>query len=70
MFQSLLLGILVMAIILLTKEDLTIIFNNSEEIIRAVADLAYLLGATMVLNIASQVMSGDSLIWQVEMFIL
>jgi len=61
MFQSLLLGILFMALIFLTKEDLATIFTNSEEIILAVADLAYLLGITMVLNSASQVISGECL---------
>ncbi|KAL2334753.1 hypothetical protein Fmac_015966 [Flemingia macrophylla] len=57
-FQSLLLGILFMTIIFLTKENLAIIFTNSKEMIQAVADLAYLLGVTMVLNSASYVMSG------------
>ncbi|RDX85109.1 Protein DETOXIFICATION 34, partial [Mucuna pruriens] len=57
-FQSLLLGILFMAIIFLSKEEFAKIFTNSEDMILAVADLAYLLGATMVLNSASHVMTG------------
>uniref|UniRef100_A0A151UFC5 Protein DETOXIFICATION n=1 Tax=Cajanus cajan TaxID=3821 RepID=A0A151UFC5_CAJCA len=67
MFQSLLLGILFMAGVFLTKEDLAIIFTNSKDMIEAVADLAYLLGVTMVLNSASQVMSGVAIGsgWQV-----
>ncbi|KAK7364359.1 hypothetical protein VNO80_12950 [Phaseolus coccineus] len=67
MSQSLLLGILFMALIFLTKEDLATIFTNSEDMILAVADLAYLLGITMVLNSASQVISGVAIGsgWQV-----
>ncbi|KAH1233525.1 Protein DETOXIFICATION 34 [Glycine max] len=67
MFQSLLLGVLFMNVIFLTKEDFAIIFTNSEDMIQAVADLAYLLGVTMVLNSASQVMSGVAIGsgWQV-----
>jgi len=61
MFQSLLLGILFMTLIFLTKEDFATIFTNSEDMILAVADLAYLLGITMLLNSASQVISGECL---------
>ncbi|RDX84686.1 Protein DETOXIFICATION 34, partial [Mucuna pruriens] len=56
-FQSLLLGSLFMAIIFLSKQEFAKIFTNSEDMIQAVADLAYLLGVTIVLNSASQVMS-------------
>ncbi|KAK7380356.1 hypothetical protein VNO78_32864 [Psophocarpus tetragonolobus] len=67
MLQSLLLGILFMTVIFLSKEEFAKIFTNSEDMIRAVADLAYLLGVTMVLNSASQVMSGVAIGsgWQV-----
>ena len=59
MSQSLFIGISFMTVVFLSKEDLAIIFTNSKDMIRAVADLAYLLGLTMVLNSASQVISGD-----------
>ncbi|KAK7315104.1 hypothetical protein VNO77_33636 [Canavalia gladiata] len=67
MLQSLFLGIIFMTIIFLGKEDLAIIFTNSEDIIQAVADLAYLLGIAMVINSASQVISGVAIGsgWQV-----
>ncbi|RDX87420.1 Protein DETOXIFICATION 34 [Mucuna pruriens] len=64
LFQSLLLGILFMTVIFLSKQEFAKIFTNSEDIIQAAADLAYLLGVTMVLNSASQVMSGDCLLCQ------
>ncbi|KAK7270880.1 hypothetical protein RJT34_26377 [Clitoria ternatea] len=67
MFQSLLLGIIGMIIIFLSKENLAVIFTNSEEMIHAVADLAYLLGISMVINSVSQVISGVAIGsgWQV-----
>ncbi|KAG4952479.1 hypothetical protein JHK84_045787 [Glycine max] len=58
MFQSLLLGIVFMIAIFLSKDEFAKIFTDSEDMIRAVADLAYLLGVSMVINSASQVMSG------------
>ncbi|KAJ1394822.1 Multi antimicrobial extrusion protein [Sesbania bispinosa] len=58
MFQSLLIGIIVMSVTFLSKEDFAIIFTNSEDMIHAVADLVYLLGLSMVLNSASHVISG------------
>ncbi|BAU02277.1 Protein DETOXIFICATION 35 [Vigna angularis] len=58
MLQSLLLGILFMTLTFLSKEEFAKIFTNSEEMIGAAADLAYLLGVSMVLNSVSQVMLG------------
>ncbi|RDX85110.1 Protein DETOXIFICATION 34, partial [Mucuna pruriens] len=67
MFQSVLLGIFFMTVIFLSKQEFAKIFTNNEDMIQAVADLAYLLGVTMVLNSASQVMSGVAIGngWQV-----
>ncbi|KAJ8442031.1 hypothetical protein Cgig2_007869 [Carnegiea gigantea] len=57
-FQSLLIGLLSMVIILVTKNHFAIIFTNSIELQRAVAKLAWLLGITMVLNSVQPVISG------------
>lgn len=57
-FQSLLIGILCMVIVLVARDHLAIIFSNSKEMQEAVADLAYLLGITMVLNSVQPVISG------------
>ncbi|KAL2577690.1 hypothetical protein GLYMA_16G180000v4 [Glycine max] len=67
MFQSLLLGILFMTVIFFSKDEFAKIFTDSEDMILAAADLAYLLGVTIVLNSASQVMSGVAIGsgWQV-----
>ncbi|KAK7380355.1 hypothetical protein VNO78_32863 [Psophocarpus tetragonolobus] len=58
LFQSLLIGIIFMTVIFLSKEEIAKIFTNSEDMIRAVADLAYLLGVTMFLTSASYAISG------------
>ncbi|KAG5012881.1 hypothetical protein JHK86_025142 [Glycine max] len=42
----------------ISKDEFAKIFTNSKDMIRAVADLAYLLGVSMVINSASHVMSG------------
>ncbi|XP_060203699.1 protein DETOXIFICATION 35-like [Lycium barbarum] len=57
-FQSLLIGILCMVIVLVARNHLAIIFSSSTEMQEAVADLAYLLGITMVLNSVQPVISG------------
>lgn len=57
-FQSLLIGLLFMVIILITKDYFAIIFTSSAELQRAVAKLAFLLGITMVLNSVQPVISG------------
>jgi len=58
MLQSLLFGILFMTVTFLSKEFARV-FTNSEEMIRAAADLAYVLGVSVVLNSASHVMLGE-----------
>ncbi|MED6171264.1 hypothetical protein PIB30_039255 [Stylosanthes scabra] len=67
MSQSLFIGVSFMSVVFLSKQDLAIIFTNSEDLIRAVADLAYLLGLTMLLSSVSQVISGVAIGsgWQV-----
>ncbi|TQD99464.1 hypothetical protein C1H46_014938 [Malus baccata] len=57
-FQSLLIGILFMTIILITKDDFAMIFTSDKELQQAVSKLAYLLGITMVLNSVQLVISG------------
>ncbi|XP_015068572.1 protein DETOXIFICATION 35-like [Solanum pennellii] len=58
MFQSLLIGILCMILVLVVRNHLSILFTNSKDLQRAVADLAWLLGITMVLNSVQPVISG------------
>lgn len=57
-FQSLLMGIFFMVVILITKDYFAVIFTSSETLQRAVARLAFLLGVTMVLNSVQPVISG------------
>ena len=59
-----------MTVVFLSKENLAIIFTNSEDMIRAVADLAYIFGITMVLSSASQVISGNYLLWDFKPCVL
>ncbi|KAH9787794.1 G-type lectin S-receptor-like serine/threonine-protein kinase SD2-2 [Citrus sinensis] len=56
--QSLFIGIFCAIVILVTKDDFSIIFTDSEEMRKAVADLASLLGITMLLNSVQPVISG------------
>ncbi|XP_037494253.1 protein DETOXIFICATION 34 [Jatropha curcas] len=56
--ESLLIGVFFASIILLTKDDFSIIFTDSLEMRKAVANLAYLLGITMILNSVQPVISG------------
>ncbi|CAN1237271.1 Protein DETOXIFICATION 34 [Linum grandiflorum] len=56
--ESLLIGLLSAGTILATRNDFAVIFTNSIEMRKAVADLAYLLGITMVLNSIQPVISG------------
>ncbi|KAL4375584.1 hypothetical protein AHAS_Ahas05G0296400 [Arachis hypogaea] len=58
MSQSLFIGILFLIFVLLSKEHLALIFTNSEDMIRAVCDLAYLLAVAILLSSLSQVISG------------
>ncbi|KZV41028.1 protein TRANSPARENT TESTA 12 [Dorcoceras hygrometricum] len=57
-FQSLMIGILCMVIILLTRNHFSIIYTNSKDMQRAVAHLSGLLAITMVLNSVQPVISG------------
>ncbi|KAF6162232.1 hypothetical protein GIB67_008361 [Kingdonia uniflora] len=56
--QSLFIGLVCMAVILITKDYFAVIFTSSKDLQRAVAKLAYLLGVTMVLNSVQPVISG------------
>lgn len=58
--QSLLIGIICMIAVLITKNEFAIIFTSSKEMQRAVAELAYLLGLTMILNSIQPVISGTA----------
>ncbi|XP_011076127.1 protein DETOXIFICATION 35 [Sesamum indicum] len=58
LFQSLLIGILCMIVVLATRNYFSIIFTNSEEMQQAVAHLSGLLGITMLLNSIQPVISG------------
>ncbi|KAK4740706.1 hypothetical protein SAY87_024294 [Trapa incisa] len=57
-FQSLLIGLLCMVVIMMTKSYFAIIFTSSKKLQEATSGLAYLLGATMVLNSVQPVISG------------
>ncbi|XP_065617911.1 protein DETOXIFICATION 35-like [Quercus suber] len=57
-FQSLLIGIFFMVVILITKDYFAVIFTSSTELQVAVSKLAILLGVTMVLNSVQPVISG------------
>ncbi|XP_051137911.1 protein DETOXIFICATION 35-like [Andrographis paniculata] len=57
-FQSLLIGILCMIVILATRNYFAIIFTDSETMQRAVYNLSALLGITMLLNSIQPVISG------------
>lgn len=57
-FQSLLIGIICMIVVLVTKNQFAIIFTNSKDMQQAVTELAYLLGLTMILNSIQPVISG------------
>ncbi|KAK7394741.1 hypothetical protein VNO78_15278 [Psophocarpus tetragonolobus] len=56
--ESLIIGIICAAIILITKDYFAVIFTDSKEMIQAVSKLAGLLGITMVLNSVQPVISG------------
>ncbi|KAI4369879.1 hypothetical protein MLD38_018276 [Melastoma candidum] len=57
-FESLLIGVFFAVIIMVTKDDFSVIFTDSKEMRKAVAELAYLLGITMILNSVQPVISG------------
>ncbi|KAF9602169.1 hypothetical protein IFM89_025469 [Coptis chinensis] len=56
--EALLIGLFFMFLILITKDDFAVIFTSSKELQKAVAQLAPLLGVTMVLNSVQPVISG------------
>ncbi|MBA0557598.1 hypothetical protein Gohar_010305 [Gossypium harknessii] len=56
--QSLFIGLFCMVLLVITRDHFAVIFTSSEEMQRAVAHLAYLLGVTMVLNSVQPVISG------------
>ncbi|RZB93882.1 Protein DETOXIFICATION 34 isoform B [Glycine soja] len=56
--ESLVIGLICAAIILITKDHFAIIFTESKEMIKAVSKLAGLLGLTMILNSVQPVISG------------
>ncbi|GAB4839069.1 Protein DETOXIFICATION 35 [Ancistrocladus abbreviatus] len=57
-FQSILIGILCMAVVLLARDHYAVIFTNNKELQQAAAKLAWLLALTMVLNSVQLVISG------------
>ncbi|XP_024971664.1 protein DETOXIFICATION 35 [Cynara cardunculus var. scolymus] len=57
-FQSFMIGLLCMVIVVMTKDDFSIIFTNNAALIKEVSSLAYLLGVTMILNSIQPVISG------------
>ncbi|KAF3647699.1 putative protein TRANSPARENT TESTA 12-like [Capsicum annuum] len=57
-FQSLLIGILCMIVVLVARNHFAILFTSDEVLIRAVSQLAWFLGITMVLNSVQPVISG------------
>ncbi|WCJ36692.1 MATE efflux family protein [Euphorbia peplus] len=57
-FQSFVIGLFFMVIILIAKDYFAIIFTNSKHLQAAVAKLAFLLGITMVLNSIQPVIGG------------
>ncbi|KAK7343706.1 hypothetical protein VNO77_12665 [Canavalia gladiata] len=65
--HSLFFGMVLMITIFLSKDNLAIIFTKSKDMQLAVADLAYLLGLTIIINSAAQIMSGVAIGsgWQV-----
>ncbi|KAK7340274.1 hypothetical protein VNO77_20976 [Canavalia gladiata] len=56
--ESLIIGILCAVIVLATKDHFAIIFTDSKDMIKAVSNLAGLLGITMILNSIQPVISG------------
>lgn len=59
-FQSLLIGLLCMVIILVARDYFAVIYTDSKTLQQAVSELAWFLGVTMVLNSVQPVISGTS----------
>ncbi|XP_071723992.1 protein DETOXIFICATION 35-like [Rutidosis leptorrhynchoides] len=60
-FQSLVIGLSCMVIILIVRDYIGIVFTSSKELQKEVAKLASLLGVTMVLNSVQPVISGAAI---------
>ncbi|MED6118341.1 hypothetical protein PIB30_001567 [Stylosanthes scabra] len=58
MFESLFMGIVFMIVIFFIKENIAAIFTNSEDMIKAVSDLASVLAVALTIRSASQVITG------------
>ncbi|KAL0359259.1 UNVERIFIED_CONTAM: protein DETOXIFICATION 35 [Sesamum angustifolium] len=58
LFQSLVIGIVCMIMVLATRNQLAMIFTNSKEMQKAVAQVSGFLGVTMLLNSVQPVISG------------
>ncbi|XP_072995163.1 protein DETOXIFICATION 35-like [Typha latifolia] len=56
--QSLVIGLLAMAVILVSRNNFAVIFTSDKQLQKAVANIAYLLAVTMVLNSIQPVISG------------
>ncbi|CAM8890154.1 unnamed protein product [Rhodiola kirilowii] len=56
--ESLIIGIFFMIVIMVTKDDFSILFTSDPEMRHAVSELAYLLAITMLLNSVQPVVSG------------
>lgn len=69
-FQSLLIGIFCMIVVLATRSYFPIIFTDSKSMRQAVAQLSGLLGITMLLNSIQPVISGVTLISLICIYLL
>ncbi|XLR25185.1 hypothetical protein S83_053085 [Arachis hypogaea] len=58
MFESLFMGILFMIVIFFSKQQIATIFTNSEDMIKAVGDLANVLALALIISSASLVITG------------
>ncbi|KAL3342144.1 hypothetical protein AABB24_026258 [Solanum stoloniferum] len=58
LFQSLLIGIFCMSVVLAVRNHLAILFTDNEVLIKSVSELAQFLGVTMLLNSVQPVISG------------
>ncbi|CAK7337338.1 unnamed protein product [Dovyalis caffra] len=58
-FQSLMIGLVCMAVVLIAKDYFAYLFTSSEEMRVATSKLAFILGITMVLNSVQPVISGS-----------
>ncbi|CAL9060723.1 protein DETOXIFICATION 35 [Musa acuminata AAA Group] len=58
LLESLAIGLICMVVVLATRNYFSIIFTSDKEMQRAVANIAYLLGITMVLNSIQPIISG------------